>query len=122
MPLRHIAFTAAALTAASAAVAADMLPLTTGVYVLANRACKGASNADTMSYWGGNGALNVSQVDCKAGKVSKAGTVYTISQICTEIRSGEKFSPETIKVTIPNATSFTLDGQSYRYCGKKVQF
>ena len=122
MLARRILFVAAALTAGSAAVAADLLPLATGIYVLARTPCKGAPNSDTMSYWGGDNALNLSQVECKAKKVSWVGKVYTVNQICTEIASGSKFAAETIKITIPNATSFTLDGQSYRYCGKKVQF
>jgi hypothetical protein len=122
MPLRRIVFAAVAFSGATAAVAADLLPLTTGIYVLAGTPCKGAPNSDTMSYWGGDNALNTSQVECRAKKVSWVGKVYTVNQVCSEIRSGEKFASETISMTIPNATSFTLSGQSYRFCGKRAQF
>jgi len=41
---------------------ADMLPLKHGIYVPVGSACKGASNAEMVNYWGGKNSIGVSQV------------------------------------------------------------
>ena len=41
------------------AAAGEMLPLKRGIYVDTRAACKGASRADTLSYWGGDNGINV---------------------------------------------------------------
>lgn len=104
------------------AASADQLPLKHGIFVITGTPCKGASNASIMSYWGGDNALNVSQAECRINRVSHKGTRYSMTRTCTEIQSGSSMGRETVQITIPNPSSFTIDGTSYRWCGMKVQF
>lgn len=103
-------------------LAADMLPLKRGIYVPANRPCKGASNAEIVNYWGGNASFGSSQATCKISKMTRKGKVYTITDKCADIRGGGEIvgGPTVVKIT--SRTSFTREGEAYRYCGTKVQF
>ena len=104
------------------AVATDMLPLKQGIYVPANRPCKGASNAEILNYWGKDNSLGVAQASCKIRKLSHQGTRYTITERCTDRQSGSEIAGDPTIVTISSPTSFTTSGTAYRYCGRKVQF
>ena len=102
------------------AKAADQLPLAHGVFVDSGTACKGASTAATMSYWGGNNGLNVSQAECTIKTVTQKGKVYTLTRSC----SGSELdgTDDTVNVVITNRKTFSPDGTTYRWCGMKVQF
>ena len=62
--MRRAGFGLPCLLAASAAAASDLLPLKRGIYVDASVPCQGASNADTLSYWGGKNGINQSKLGC----------------------------------------------------------
>jgi hypothetical protein len=114
---------AAAIAASSSAVAADLLPLKNGIYVPSNVACKGASNADIVNYWGGKSSIGVAQAECTILTVSHKGSVYTYKDECRDIQSGEVIGGEGETVlTVHGPTAFDMFGTSYRYCGTKVQF
>ena len=104
-----------------AATPADRLPLAQGIFVDASAPCKGASNADTMSYWGGDNALNVSQAECTIKSLHKAGGKWTIRRHCSSIQ-GADLGDDTITLAIAGPKAFTLDRTRYRWCGMKVQF
>jgi hypothetical protein len=119
-PIRTLAVMAAAVC--TNALAADMLPLKQGIYVPANRPCKGASNAEIVNYWGGKSSFGTAQAECTISKVARDGNVFTITDKCADIRSGGAIVGGPTVVTIANPTSFTRSGEAYRYCGTKVQF
>jgi hypothetical protein len=119
-PIRTLAVMAAAVC--TNALAADMLPLKQGIYVPANRPCKGASNAEIVNYWGGKSSFGSAQAECTISKVARDGNVFTITDKCADIRSGGAIVGGPTVVTIANPTSFTRSGEAYRYCGTKVQF
>lgn len=106
----------------SAALAADMLPLKQGIYVPAGRACKGASNAEMVNYWGGKSAIGVAQATCTIRKLSRKGNVFTLTDVCKDIQSGDLIEGGPTVLTISSPASFRMNGQSYRYCGPKVQW
>ena len=114
---------------ASGAVAADMLPLIRGIYVVTGTPCKRASNVDTLSYWGKDNGINASKVKCRIIKLAKKGATYSLRRACTEIQFDGRFNDEA-RITIHSQTSFTTHGlwdrrgveRTYRYCGPKVQF
>ena len=116
--------TAVVMTAAccTGAWAADMLPLKQGIYVPANRPCKGASNAEIVNYWGGNASFGSAQATCTISKLKRDGNVFTITDKCADIRGGGELAGGPTVVTIASPTSFTRDGEVYRHCGTKVQF
>ena len=107
--------------ASSVAVAADMLPLARGIYVRAEVACRGASNVDTMSYWGEDNGLNLQRVSCRIDRLSRDGSVYIVHRQCRELRHGGTFS-DRVRVTVLSRTSFSLNGRTFRFCGSTVQF
>ena len=111
-----------ALSVSTGALAADMLPLKQGIYVPAKRPCKGASNAEMVSYWGGNSSFGSSQATCTISKVTRKGKVFTITDKCADIQGGGEIIGGPTVVTIASPTSFTMAGEAYRYCGTKVQF
>ena len=104
-----------------AAAPADRLPLAQGIFVAAASPCKGASNADTLSYWGGNGALNVSQAECTVKSLRHTGSQWTIRRHCASVQ-GDDLGDDTITLSIAGPKAFTLDKIRYRWCGMKVQF
>ncbi len=111
-----------AICASSGALAADLLPLKNGIYVPTNVACKGASNADIVNYWGGKSGIGVAQAECTIKKITKKGNQYTFSDECRDIQSGELIEGGPTTVTIKSPTAFAMFGTSYRFCGTKVQF
>jgi hypothetical protein len=122
MKIGRIACVLAAAFAASSAEAADMLPLKQGIYVPADRPCKGASNADIVNYWGGDSAIGSSQAECKIIKLNKKGKDYTITDRCVDIQSGDEIEGGPTHIIITSSTKFTMSDTAYRYCGTKVQF
>lgn len=113
----------------SAALAADMLPLTKGIYVVAGTPCKGASNVDTLSYWGDDNGINNQRTHCRITELTRNGSNYRFQRACTDLRDGFSFSDKA-EITVTNRTSFVIHGgsrfanedRSFRYCGPKVQF
>lgn len=104
------------------ALAADLLPLKQGIYVPANRPCKGASNAEIVNYWGGNSSFGSAQAECTISKVTRDDNVFTITDKCVDIRGGSEIVGGPSVVTIASPTSFKRAGEVYRHCGTKVQF
>lgn len=108
-----------ALSTSAGALAADLLPLRNGIFVPVNVACKGASNADMVNYWGGRSSIGVAQAGCTIRTLKKAGTTYTIADRCKDNQSGEEIvgGPTVLKIASP--TAFSMAGVAYRYCGPK---
>lgn len=104
------------------AAAADMLPLKHGIFVPTGVACRGASNADMVSYWGGKESISYSQAECLIKKLSRQGTTYTVTDVCKDIRSGDTIDggPTVLKIASP--TQFVMNAKTYRYCGPKPQW
>ncbi|HYN45326.1 MAG TPA: hypothetical protein VES64_01405 [Allosphingosinicella sp.] len=124
----RLAFAALALLAPAGAAAADLLPLTRGIYVREGRACRGASNVDTMSYGGGRNGLNISRMRCAIRRMTRRGQAYSLHRRCRELHYGGSVA-DRIRVTIADRRSFTLRtqftpprGARFRYCGARVQF
>ena len=115
-------FPAVAVVISTSALAADLLPLKNGIYAPKNVACKGATNADIVNYWGGKSGIGVAQAECTIKKVTKKGNVYTFTDQCRDIQSGDKIEGGTTVLTIRSPTAFEMFGTSYRYCGTKVEF
>jgi len=107
---------------APAAQAADLLPLKSGLYVPAKSACKGASNAEIVNYWGGKSSIGSAQAGCTIIKMTKNGKVFTITDKCTDIRGGGEIAGGPTVLTIDSPTRFTRDSETYRYCGTERQF
>lgn len=118
--LRFSAATAALVS--TSAIAADLLPLKQGIYVPSTVACKGASNADIVNYWGGKSGIGVAQAECTIKGLAKKGNEYSFSNACKDIQSGDAIDGGSTKLIIRSSTSFKMDGTTYRYCGTKVQF
>ena len=119
-----LTLTAVVMAAAccTGALAADLLPLKQGIYVPANRPCKGASNAEIVNYWGGKSSFGSAQAECTISKVTRAGNIFTITDQCVDIRGGSPIAGGPTVVTIASPTSFTRSGEVYRHCGTQVQF
>jgi hypothetical protein len=122
MPLRSCHACLAWVLVSGAAVAADMLPLKQGIYVPVGRACKGASNAEMVNYWGGRSAIGVAQAECTIKKLSRKGKVFTLTDQCKDIQSGDVIEGGPTTLTIAGPTQFRMSGTAYKYCGTKVQF
>ena len=113
----------------SGAIAADLLPLQRGIYVEAGTPCRGASNADTLSYWGVRNGINDQQTRCEIVKLKQDGSTYLLKRKCTSVPFGGSRRDE-VKATILSRTSFVfhpwkangLPSRTFRYCGPKVQF
>jgi len=119
MHSRLIAF--AALLVSTSAAATDLLPLKQGIYVPVGRACRGASNADIVNYWGGRHSLGTSQGECTIKNLTRAGRVYTIKDLCKN-SDGQVIGGGDTTVRISGLNSFILNGSHFRYCGPKVIF
>lgn len=113
---------AVALLAASATLAADLLPLKQGIYVPRGRPCKGASNAEVVNYWGGKSAIGAAQGECTIRSVTHKGNLYTIMDKCRDIRSGDEIVGGPTVLKIFNPSQFRMSGTTYRYCGTRMQF
>ena len=99
---------AIALIGSTDAIAADLLPLKNGIYVPKTVACKGASNADIVNYWGGKSGIGVAQAECTIKKISNKGAVYTFSDECRDIQSGELIEGGSTVLTVHGATAFEM--------------
>jgi hypothetical protein len=121
-PICLAAVLAAALSASTSAIAADLLPLKQGLYVPVKSACKGASNAEIVNYWGGRSSLGSAQATCTISKLTRDGKLFTITDQCTDIRGGGEIAGGPTVLTIDSPTRFTRGGESYRYCGTERQF
>jgi hypothetical protein len=115
-------FAALAVCASTCAAAADLLPLRNGIYVPTRIACKGATNADIVNYWGGKSGIGVAQAECTIKKLTKKGSVYTFTDECRDLQSGDALEGGTTVLTVRSPTAFEMFGTAYRYCGTKVQF
>jgi hypothetical protein len=104
-----------------AAVPADQLPLTRGIFVEQGVPCRGAPNVSIVSYWGNDNGINVSQVECRIKRMKRTGTSFTLDRACREIASGSPMDDQ-VKLTIANPKTLVMDGTTYRWCGTKVQF
>ncbi|MEP7131489.1 MAG: hypothetical protein ABI770_10205 [Sphingomicrobium sp.] len=93
-----------------------------GIYVPAGRACKGASNAEMVNYWGGSSSIGFPQAQCTIKKLTRKGSVFTVTDQCKDIQSGDTIEGGSTILTIGGPTTFRMSGTSYRYCGTKVQF
>ncbi|OYW45062.1 MAG: hypothetical protein B7Z36_05460 [Novosphingobium sp. 12-63-9] len=110
------------LLATSGAIAADMLPLKKGIYVPVGRACKGASNAEIVNYWGGKSSIGAAQGECTIKRLTHKGNLYTLNDVCRDIQSGDEIVGGPTVLRISNPSNFRMSGTNYRYCGTKVQF
>ncbi|QDZ08931.1 hypothetical protein FPZ24_16820 [Sphingomonas panacisoli] len=122
MSSARLAVVAIWMVSVGAAAAIDMLPLKQGIYVPVGRACKGASNAEMVNYWGGKSSIGVAQASCTIKKMTHQGTTYTITDVCKDNQSGDAIEggPTVLKIASP--TQFSMAGTSYRYCGLKPQW
>jgi hypothetical protein len=118
----HRLIAVTAVLASTSAVAADLLPLKNGIYVPTNVACKGASNADIVNYWGGKSGIGVAQAECTIKSVSNKGDVFTFTDECRDIQSGELIEGGPTVLTVKGPGAFEMFGTQYRYCGAKVEF
>lgn len=113
---------AAAFLIGATGATLDLLPLKKGIYVPLGSACKGASNAEMVNYWGGKSSIGVAQAECTIKHLAAKGKTYTVKDECVDIRSGESIGTSDRVLTITASTQFRMDGTTYRYCGPRVQF
>lgn len=110
---------------ASAVAAADLIPIRNGIYVPATSACKGASRAEMVNYWGGKSAIGSGMASCEIKTISHKGNVYRYSDVCTDIRSGEAIAGDPTTLTVLSPVSFRWgtgkDAALYKYCGPRPQ-
>jgi len=111
------------------AVAADMLPLKRGIYVDVSTPCKGAPNADTLSYWGADNGINAQKVVCRIDRLGRKGDTFALQRSCQVIDGKSTFKdPRNVKIVGQSAFQISHDASSspagpvYRYCGSKVVF
>lgn len=119
---------------AHAAAAKDALPLKRGIYVRQGVSCIGASNADTLSYWGDDNGINNQQEACKIKSQRTQGSRHILSRSCRNgrfesnpfrndivvyIRSHSAFSIDMIKY-VRRQRAFATRRVEYRYCGPSV--
>jgi hypothetical protein len=115
-------FGTAIVIISSSVIAADMLPLKQGIYVPVGTACKGAPNSEIVNYWGGNSSIGYAQAECTIKKLAKKGSVFTLTDECKDIQSGDAIVGGPTVVKVSSRTTFAMGGHNYRYCGTKVQF
>ena len=60
---------------AAPALAADLLPLSKGIYVAEGMACRSAPLSQVVNYWGGASAIGSGGPECKITTVTKSGGV-----------------------------------------------
>lgn len=120
--LIHPIFGTAFIVISSSVIAADMLPLKQGIYVPQGRACKGAPNSEIVNYWGGRSSIGYAQAECTIKKLAKKGSVFTLTDECKDIQSGDLIVGGPTVVKVSSQTGFAMGGRNYRYCGTKVQF
>ena len=97
------------------AAAKDALPLKRGIYVLREIPCDKASNADTLSYWGGNNGINDQRAICTIKSHRMRGSKHKLSRSCRDIRfNGVYF--DSIMVDVQSERAFSIRRDQYRFC------
>lgn len=123
--IRKSIFSIALLAPAAMLVAADMIPIKQGIYVPKAVACKGASRADMVNYWGGKSSIGSGMAGCEIRKISHQGNVYRYTDVCTDVASGATFDGDETTLTVLGPDSFSLgsgkDATTYKYCGARPQ-
>lgn len=108
--------------AATAAIAADKLPLRHGIYVDSRIDCKEFSNVSMMSFWGDQ--LNVAQMIGHIVKVSKSGRDYRVEIDGEPVRGDGPTETFTWTVTIYGETDMKVQSEfstdRYRWCFDEV--
>jgi hypothetical protein len=102
----------------------DALPLQRGIYVVKSAPCDGASNAETLSYWGGRNGINDQQDYCTITSQWVKGSHHVLIRSCRNTRfdSPAYRSKLAIKVrgrsafTVEGKSSFVSEGLTYRFC------
>ena len=122
MNIRRFIMLVIGVTTSTGALAADMLPLKQGLYVPVGRACKGASNAEVVNYWGGKSSIGVAQAECNISKMTRKGSVFTLHDVCKDIQSGDVIEGGPTLLKIATRTAFSMGGTRYRWCGTKIQW
>ncbi|WP_152569549.1 MULTISPECIES: hypothetical protein [Sphingomonas] len=122
MPLAPRFTLTLALVSTTAMAAGDLLPLKQGIYVPVGHACRGASNAEMVNYWGGRSSIGVAQAECSIARLVKRGNVYTLHDRCRDIQSGDMIEGGATVLTITSPTAFAMAGTRYRYCGARPTF
>jgi hypothetical protein len=112
------------LFAATSLAAADLIPLKNGIFVPAASRCKGASRAEMVNYWGGKTSIGSGMAGCEIRTIRHKGNVYTYTDVCTDVASGEKIDgsdPTTLTVLSPISFRMGLgkDASLYKYCGPR---
>lgn len=115
-----------AFAATAAAAAPDLIPIRQGIYVPAASACKGASRAAMVNYWGGNSSIGNGMATCTIRKmIARKGNSYTFTDICTDIISGDKIEGGPITLTVLGPAAFRMEtggeATAYKYCGPRPQ-
>src|SRR4029453_4543100 len=95
-----------------------------GIYVDASVPCKGASNADTLSYWGGKNGINQSKLGCVIKHLTRKDGTYTLRRTCKSIYDERTFE-DRVSVNVLYREAFILrrprlpwvPASTYRYCG-----
>lgn len=115
----------AGMLAATAVSAADLIPIRNGIYVPVASACKGASRAEMVNYWGGKTSIGSGMASCEIRKITHKGSTYVYSDVCTDVASGEKIDGASTTLTVTGPGSFKMgDGKqmdAYKYCGSRPQ-
>jgi hypothetical protein len=106
---------------ASPALGADLLPLMQGIFVEASTPCKAAPLSRVINYWGDDAAIGAAQTECKITRVTHKGTQYHYASRCKDVASGESYEDHA-DLEVLSPTVFRFAAQTYRYCGKEVQF
>lgn len=113
------------LCTATAVMAQDLIPIKNGIYVPATSACKGASRAEMVNYWGGKNAIGNGMASCEIQKIRQQGNVYRYTDVCTDIRSGDRITGDPSVLTIVSPVSFRWgtgkEATLYKYCGPRPQ-
>jgi len=59
-----------------------------GIYVPANRPCKGASKAEIVNYWDDKSSFGSALATCTISKLKRDGSAFAIADKCADIRGG----------------------------------
>ena len=90
------------------------LPLTRGVYVAKGTGCKSPANAG-LRIWNGTGLSGSATRNCRPTIKSRSGDTYKVSNSCENTYNGSR-TTQAQTISVPDATHFTLDGQSFAMC------
>lgn len=99
----------------SQAATKDALPLKRGIYVLRDIPCNKASNADTLSYWGGDNGINDQRSICTIKSQRTRGLKHILSRSCRDIRFNGAYL-DSITVDIQSERAFSILRNEYRFC------